>query len=439
MKKHFLTKWLKTLVCHAGILALSIVVGWLLLVLVNCIPAEAFVEHATETVDVFRAEGIYPQATQHEQSRLDNYTDSLMIGEAAYAWDDPFDNALMTYRYTYDDLNPFYSYLSVWTPNEDNMGAAPELISEEEYPRYWHGFLVLLKPLLVLLNYGQIRVLNTVMLSILFAAVLVLMARRRRMRANIAPLVVTALFMIPQAVGKSLQFSTTTYITLLSLILILSLNRQRSVLWYSLLFAVIGIATVYFDFLTFPTLSLCIPLCTLLTALDQESVQGKGKLMCACSASWFFGYGGMWAGKWLVCLLSNPDFLEEYVLPSIKLRAAETNALQLSRGEVLQLRFADCFFNPVYVALFVLLAGAALCWLILRCLKDKKCYVTQLLPYLPLLAVPFVWIAVLCNHSAVHWFTYRTFMTVIYVVPAALAAAVPAKSTLLSTDKEQVQ
>lgn len=199
--------WLKPLLWHVAVLGLSIVVGYALLVLVNCLPGEWFVQQAMESADVFVPEDVYPLENEYRQSQLDNYTDALMIGEAAFASDRPFENALMSSHLAYDDMNPYFSYVKVWT---DHTDADPQLIFEKEYPRYWHGFLVLLKPLLLVFNYKQIRLINLVLLCALFLAVLTLMKRHPKMNVNVMPLVVTALFMIPQAVVKSLQFSTTT-------------------------------------------------------------------------------------------------------------------------------------------------------------------------------------------------------------------------------------
>lgn len=53
--------------------------GYLLLVLVYCIPEKAMDSKMRTSAVVLQQEGVYPQLPNHANSALDNYTDALML------------------------------------------------------------------------------------------------------------------------------------------------------------------------------------------------------------------------------------------------------------------------------------------------------------------------------------------------------------------------
>ncbi len=57
-----------------------------------------------------------------------------------------------------DSGSDFSDNLIVALENNDLQGA--EVIN---YPRYWHGYLIILKPIMVLLNYQQLRIVNFIL------------------------------------------------------------------------------------------------------------------------------------------------------------------------------------------------------------------------------------------------------------------------------------
>jgi len=367
-----------------------------------------------------------PKLGLQEQSRIDNYTDAIMLGSAAYAEGSPFQNAIWVNRYVSRGMEPKESFQTIYgNLSESDINSSE--IQTVRYPRYWHGYLVAVKPLLVVFNYGQIRVLNGAVLCVLFAAVVFLMLKSGSICSMGIPFLFAVFCMIPKTVMQCLQYSTTTYVMLFAVILLLCQKRVRSTLWYSCFFALVGIATVYVDFLTFPTLSLAIPLCLLIGCLQEKTVWEKTTLTCVCCASWGIGYGGMWAGKWLLGMLFyGPAFLTNYVAESIAFRVSDSYAEeQYSRVEVIAKRLEKSFLTKEFRTLFYIIVGCLLIWLVVCCIRDRKHYYLQLLPYMVILCVPFVWTFVLCNHSAIHWFTYRTFVSYIFVLPAALFAVLP--------------
>lgn len=162
--------FLKMISKLAALVALSAVTGLLLLILVYFLPTAPMEAHMAESVETFRREGTYPVTDiMGVDTRLDNYTDALMLLSAAYPGvESILEKALKVYRYTDAfDTDPTLTLIAHYG---DGMPA--ETIA---YERYWHGYLLTLKPALSVLNYGQIRLFNALMLSLCTLWLLLLM------------------------------------------------------------------------------------------------------------------------------------------------------------------------------------------------------------------------------------------------------------------------
>lgn len=72
-------------------------------------------------------------------------------------------------------------------------------------------------------------------------------------------------------------------------------------------FLIIGMATSYVDFLTYPFVSLGIPLVIWLILDNEEKVIQKLGKMVWNSGFWCAGYAGMWAGKWILGSILLPE------------------------------------------------------------------------------------------------------------------------------------
>ena len=232
-----------------------------------------------------------------------------------------------------------------------------------------------------------------------------------------------------------MQYSTTTYVMLAAMLVLLWQRKERSLLWYSCFFAFVGIATVYIDFLTFPTLSLAIPLGLLLVLLRDKPLSDRLTHTVACGASWAFGYGGMWAGKWLLgTLFYGPQFFSTEVVDMIAFRVSDSSeGMHYSRMETMWKLLRSCFLTPTMQWVFYALIFVLALLLVWCCVRHKRHYYVQLLPFLPVLCVPFLWVMALCNHNYIHgWFTFRTFVSFIFVLPTALAVVLPPCKPMLS-------
>ena len=265
-----------------------------LIIAVHMIPRSAIEPQVKSSTKIFTQEGVYPFKTSVDgrRVRVDNHTDCYMHN-VAYCADDahPVDAAMRNFRYR-DNTDI--------TVSMEHLVSGNLLNEPFEYGKYWHGYLVLLRPLLTVMDYGQIRMLNGIALGILLIIALVLLIRR--LSFGIALCFMVALFMVHSGIIPwSLQFSTCYYITFVSMIALLGF-RSLTATWHRslLCFFAIGASTSFFDFLTTPMMTLGIPL-TVMVLKDEKIC--KIRLILALCGAWFLGYGMMWVSKWIMAYL----------------------------------------------------------------------------------------------------------------------------------------
>ena len=390
----------------AILLAASITLGYLLLALVYCIPSEKFLMGGANSIQIFQQEGTYPTIMSgYPNSQLDNYTDGSMLNNAIYAGaENPFNKAAACYRYQYEEQNPMESFISyLWMD---------ESYSVTSCPRYWHGFLIILKPLLTFMNYSDIRVLNQLFQLLLLGA-LIWQFVKKQLQQYIVPLLLSVFFLTPTAVSMSLQYSSVYNITLLSsFFLLLFAEKIEEKNLYAELFLMTGILTSYFDLLTFPLLSLGIPLIIAILLKQKKEASVKELLLCVIGYSfcWGIGYAGMWAGKWLIAVLVLGAGTFADVLYSMQMRSLEgASSDGLSVGTVIQNNL-EFFQKPIYrISLLITTVYYAIQAFIHK--AKPAAFLKKATPLALIILMPFAWYIVTAGHAYVHsWFTHRTLV-----------------------------
>ena len=109
---------------------------------------------------VFDYEGVYPQLVQgYKSSQLDNCTDAIMLGIAAYS-EEPAGGikkaaalAMDARRVEFRGDDPVRS-LNDYVNEVEGKEEQKQVVG---YTRYWHGYLIPLKLLLLFFDYGDIR------------------------------------------------------------------------------------------------------------------------------------------------------------------------------------------------------------------------------------------------------------------------------------------
>ena len=406
------------------IVLLSILVGFLLLLAVFHIPVRFMQDECRESVRIFEEEDRYPN-DPYSGRRLDNYTDSVFLLGAAYPGEESIlDQTINVYtRRLVDNNSPVKAFISLYSGTEE--------MQSQEYARYWHGYLVTLRPLLAALNYPEIRQFNLIVQYTLLLVLLFLI--QRRLPSVLLPFLLTVLFLAPTAIGRVLGYSSVYYILLLFLLLLLWNPKGRITeenVWLLFLFA--GIATGYFDNLSAPTQTLTFPLCFLFVQrAGHGSWKQNARLFLRCCFVWGFGYVGMWGGKWLLALLfQGRGFLDSlgnqmwlYTGPSIGGHiVTQADALRRNLG----ILFKDRDLIVLSLALTVVL--------LVLVLRDRsrinRRSLADALLVLFITLIPLMWTLFLKNHSYRHyWFAYRTLTPLILCPLCALTVLRGAPST----------
>lgn len=403
-----------------AILTASICIGAILILAAYSLPTSRIYHNVDRSARIYEFEGHAPfWAGGVIHTRVDNFTDSIMLMKAAYPVENLIDSAFLNPSWKFIDDSPDAPVKTLLDAMKNKRQADGEIWY---YPLYWHGYLVILKPALMISPVHDLRVLNFYVQFFLMLTALFLFYQRFGRKLTLA-FALTLLTINPVTAAIDFQNSDVFCIILLSTIFILRKNefllRGENYLYFFLL---LGIVTVYVDFLTYPIaafgISLC--LCVLMNEKFFLSMTPK-EIWTKLSAylfAWGFGYGGMWAGKWILASV----FTGENVILSALGKAVYRTSTTLSAAEggttftfidVLARNFSALMRGPLPIILGVLVIY--LIYILIR--RKKKIFITKsrLAAFAFIMMIPFLWYAVLKNHSYVHdYMTYRNLAVTIF-------------------------
>lgn len=373
--------------------------GLMLLLFVYSIPVDRILVNARASIEIFEKEGATPQTVAgYEATTLDNYTDAWMLRNAFYDGEESvFQKSLNVYYYGYHDGKN----RNVCESMIDYLNGV-EGYHRRSYARYWHGYLILLKPLLCFFDYGDIRgILKLTELSLLIYLCMLL---ERKKMARVLPALAVMMFCIGfYEIGQSMQYSWVFLIAVTASIYIL---KKYPAMDGKMVFLIIGMCTSFFDFLTYPLFTLGMPLVILLLCMAvSEEKKGAMKVVVLNSVFWGIGYFGFWAEKWILgTLLTEENILVE-ALGSIIERTGRSVVDQPIGYVETVLENIGILCKWPYV--LAVLGGLALIFTGMR--KDRLKVSKELTAAYLLVAVfPFIWYAAAMNHSYLHSFmTYR--------------------------------
>lgn len=395
---------------------MGICAGFAALCLVHLLPVERMYRNIYNSRD---AVGACAQVIMgYESTTVDNFTDSIILNQAICPVNAPvLEKAVYNYQVNY------------WRGYEQPENLERYLDGEEGfryqgYTHYWGGYLVILKPLLLFFDYADILVINMI-LQTLLAALIISGLYKTGKRYVILPFLAAVLSMMPITAALCLQLCDVFYIALTaSALIIWKRERIRDERMY-LLFLLSGMATSYFDFLTYPFVSLGVPLVIFLAYLDKYRPAKRIYYTILCSGEWCVGYVGMWAGKWILGSILIPEGgALKVAIESIQYRGSD-----LSSDNV-HLTVFNVLLKNMYVYLrwpVMLLMGAAAAYLVSRTfssrrLTGRKLY--TLIPYAMVCLYPLAWYMLAKNHSYEHSFmAYRELIIAAFAGLCMLAEA----------------
>lgn len=401
---------IKRVLLLIGTVAGCVVLGFVLLLAAYALPVAPMVSNMEPSAYTIDREGIYPQVpTLNGTGQLDNFTDALMLMVAACDVEAPLAQRALLCMRADTGAGPYFSLYPIYGGEQERPA-----VQYVDYARYWHGYLTWLKPLLSVFRYDQIRIIYKAVQLLLGTGIVLLMLRRGLGR-YLLPWLLSILLLSPSLIFQSLQFSSVNMIMLAAmLLLLLFTNWFKKGFRLPLFFACIGCATSYTDLLTAPLMTLGFPL-TLLMCLrwqsDARISVRKFLTLCLC---WAAGYGGMWAGKWiLTALLMDPSIFLN-AIDAIKNRSSmlDESGAVFNYADMLARNLHYLQDSPLLYAVFALDA-LYLALAFLR--RPSGSIVRSAALFLAAALLPFVWYLFAGNHSYIHsFFTYRAMGVTIF-------------------------
>ena len=250
-------------------------------------------------------------------------------------------------------LNPTADYTARW--DEDWADVLMEYATKREYKaddylpyaRYWHGYLVLLKPLFMFMDLGGTYVLNLILFLVSTVAIGYLMNKRlgNYWRAYLLLVIV----MHPINIIQSYQLSSVFYAMQLTMFLLLLKNTKKEEDILSI-FVLDGIVLAFLDFLTYPLVAFAVPALTAYLLRKKSCIKENLCAMIGRGFAFGLGYAGMWAMKWIFASVFTTQNVILDAIDSILHRTGvventyDENFMSISTADALT-RNLKSFFN----------------------------------------------------------------------------------------------
>lgn len=393
---------------------LTLLFFWVALAAVYSIPTSWIVGQVEESKAILKEESRYPPqyAAQQYGMVYDNFTVYIMLNLAIQPTQDPFADALASKRYYDADFDAA-------------LQCAIDGKSNATYSRYWHGYLIFLRPMLIFFNITQIRFICQLVFLIAMSTLIAWLALSKRRSGAVAGVLLALSFLSLGAAQatETLPIFPSFLLAMLGCGGAIYVSSQKMhqdsgeglftegfVLFC--FFGVLGSLTVFFDFLDNPVVVLCTPL-SLYIFCERESFSARRALRVVALSilGWFAGYGLLWLGKWILAstVLGESAFEEAFNQAAFRSGMSEAGAevggpVKAIRENVLKLGFMRYALILVAVlALLCVIKEMISVSIVEKGGKNQKIALCCALVSLLLVStLPYVWYIALSNHSIVH-------------------------------------
>lgn len=383
------------------LLYLILAITFILLMYISYkLPNDRIRGHVEESLEQIEKEGIgYIPFFNQTGALMDTHTDALMLNIALNKGMNEEQGALAK-----SVENSFYEEDSMVKALDNSVHS--DDFNNHEYSRYWHGIQVFLRPLLMFFNYSEIRYLIMIITVILLGIVFHLIGKHLGLRYAIA-FALTISFMYVNIIPMSLQYSCMFIVMLLAIIGVFLIYIMEKEKYISFFFFIIGALSTYFDLLTYPLITLGLPLVVALLFENKKETKMLNLIIKTVQLGilWATGYGLLFFTKWIVASIVLQKNAIAIALDAILFRVNGNEQYPVTRIEVLKNNF-NCFFVPI--AKYIMIA-ISIVWVgLFAFLRKKTSEFKVVLPLLCIAIVPYLWYIIFAGHSSIHtWFTYR--------------------------------
>lgn len=428
------------------LLALSLV-GYLLLCLVYCIPTDQnsnIYNNVKSSLTYFETD-FSDHNYMEVNSEVNLFSDALYFLEASdkgtgnpfldsikNVFQDiaPIRQPLVSYHLLYADnsdtdsmvnknfnlyLHNHYYYMDIVKDDNRNVTINDFSPSDYIYGRYWNGYLILLKPLLYFFNYAEIRLIMTMVLLCLFVALIIVTYKECK------PLVIGELclfiFLQPASLFLCFMYFCITVLIMLFLILIIRfkeffLSQKRNA---CLVFFVVGFLSYYLDIMTFPFLTLLLPLSLLMFFVFYNNSKTNQCIkygLCMClkyGVNWICGFALSLGIKLILLFIVAGQEQIDFAIFLIKTWSTLPQVNYFSTIFIV--------FKTGLQPLLVLFMLVLLIYTIIVNIKNKNFYLGPLLITCLISLTPLLVILVIQTHSNFHsLYSFREFAVTWFAV-----------------------
>jgi len=411
-----------------------------LCLIVNFIPKEAIQTNCENSAEHFSRKSLFNEVLNGQKNTTtDNYADCILLN-IIYCMDSsqPIKALMDAGYYSREKTDVHYSFMEAVYQNRE---------ANTSYARYWHGSMVLLRPLLCVTDITGIKwILGSCTLLCIVATAVILWRKKEYllMFSYIAGLFLIRAWVTVLCIEYLMSMLLMSVIVLLFVRIMTSsddltmtflcfgkkqiyFKREDLLLFISM---IAGILVCFTDFLTIETVTITVPLFfyyALCNTKEAEMCDGDGLFKIKSQFNfgikalllWGIGYVGMFFTKWILSIL----FLGKDSLTSVLELSTERingNPLKAVYNNITALFPIAAPESVAGYMCFAIASVIAIIGIVLL-LKDIKnsdlCKRTHGIIMLILFGIPFLRFAVISQHSQQHYFfTYRALLISILVI-----------------------
>lgn len=389
-------EWIKLIVLILGVA----VAGVILLYLVYKIPVEPMAEH------VLASEQTLWEQNDENAKRMffdwyDIGTNIIILHEVVY----PSTGNVLADAMLAPTADYFGGDMTQWIHTLIDFAKAPIITQDnyKTYGRYWHGYLVLLKPLFCFFTLEQVYILNSVILTVILVVTTYMVYRR--LGKYVIAYVFTIVLLNLHYIMRSFQLSSVFYglnLTLLLLLIFFSEEKKKKMMY---IFAIDGMWIAFFDFLTYPLVALSIPLLIFVLLNREDQIKDQIRYLIRNGIAFIIGYGGLWSLKWIFATV----FTEENIIKDgIENILHRVGAVEMA-GDII---FEDSPLSAIKVNITtffneqtVIIIGIFLLVYLVYCVRTKGRVSFHISIFLCCTVIgmsPILWYAIVHNHCSLH-------------------------------------
>ena len=400
----------------------------ILLILVNKIPSSSMENNIKKSADILLEQGErYTIDLGYKEESIFSFTDALMLN-MAYSVDSnhPIDSMLLSRKDYIPGITKIENSKTTVNIGTDKRFIDPkngdvhhteelyQFINEKdmeesfEYVRYWHGYMIWLRPLLTIFNITGLRIFLTIVLITLSLALIYLIYKK----INLITAIIFLLGLLGSSVfivGQSLSEVSVFLVTLISsIIVLLKKNTGKNI---GIVFFTIGSITAFTDFLTAPLIAMLIPITIYFLLIQKEEKitikEAIKKYVFLCTI-WIIGYMATWVSKWVILdLIKHRDSFSQ-ALQQVQVRTAGNNVVTYSKNLIKIWKFLST--NSIIVLWIIPLVIISVIGAI-RYNKNKNNEKICIIPFIINTMAPFIWYFAVKNHTYIHPFlAYKSMM-----------------------------